>query len=105
MTRYFLFPLLLSALTAQASDVTTSRWQGQWGDGIRDALTLTPIDAGQMKVHYWRKLDADYRQAELQFDAIATVAHTEPLTLEWKIEDLPQRLALCRCPGRNALSL
>ena len=91
MTRYYLFPLLLSALTAQASDVTTSRWQGQWGDGIRDALTLTPIDAGQMKVHYWRKLDADYRQAELQFDAIATVARTEPLTLEWKIEGDPQQ--------------
>ena len=91
MTRYYLFPLLLSALTAQASDVTTSRWQGQWGDGIRDALTLTPIDAGQMKVHYWRKLDADYRQAELQFDAIATVARTEPLTLDWKIEGDPQQ--------------
>ena len=91
MTRYYLFPLLLSALTAQASDVTTSRWQGQWGDGIRDAITLTPIDAGQMKVHYWRKLDADYRQAELQFDAIATVARTEPLTLDWKIEGDPQQ--------------
>ena len=82
MTRYYLFPLLLSALTAQASDVTTTRWQGQWGDGIRDAPTLTPIDAGQMKVHYWRKLDADYRKAALQIDAIATVARTEPLTLD-----------------------
>ena len=82
MTRYYLFPLLLAAMAAQASDVTTSRWQGQWGDGIRDALTLSPIDQKQMKVHYWRKLDADYRQAEVQFDAIATIATTEPLTLD-----------------------
>lgn len=91
MTRYYLLPLLLAAMTAQASDVTTSRWQGQWGDGIRDALTLTPIDHQQMKVHYWRKLDADYRQAEVQFDAIATLATTEPLTLDWQIEGDPQQ--------------
>ena len=91
MTRYYLFPLLLAAMAAQASDVTTSRWQGQWGDGIRDALTLSPIDQKQMKVHYWRKLDADYRQAEVQFDAIATIATTEPLTLDWQIEGDPQQ--------------
>jgi enterochelin esterase-like enzyme len=91
MTRYAVIPLLLSALTAQASDVTQTRWQGQWGDGFRDALTLAPLNAGQMKVHYWRKLDADYQQAELQFDAIATIAQTEPLTLDWKIEGDPQQ--------------
>ncbi len=93
MTRYYFFALLFTTLAIQASEpsVIDTRWQGQWGDGIRDALTLSPLDHQQMKVHYWRKLDADYRQAELQFDAIATISHADPLTLDWTIEGDPQQ--------------
>ena len=43
MTRYSMVPLLLSALAVQADEITAIRWQGQWCDGIRDALTLTPM--------------------------------------------------------------
>ena len=105
MTRYLALPLLLASIATWAAtdDPTVGRWQGKWGDGIRDALTLTPIDAGQMKVHYWRKLDADYRQAELQFDAIATVARTEPLTLEWQIEGDPQQGTASAAPCRRSV--
>ena len=44
MTRYYLFPLLLAAMAAQTSDVTTSRWHGQGGRGRRRALNLSPVD-------------------------------------------------------------
>ena len=78
MLRWFSFPLLLVAvsLSAQSAELSGVRWQGRWGDGLRDALILTPAadaNAKQMKVHYWRKLNADWQQAELQFDALATV--------------------------------
>ena len=46
MTRYYFFALLFTTLAIQASEpsVIDTRWQGQWGDGIRDALTLSPLD-------------------------------------------------------------
>lgn len=69
---------------------TTTRWQGQWRDGVRDALTLTPMNPQQMRVHYWRNLDVDYQRAERQFDAIATISTTQPLGLEWTLTDDPQ---------------
>lgn len=91
MTRYCMMPLLLSTLAVQADEITTSRWQGQWGDGVRDALTLTPMSPQQMRVHYWRNLDVDYLQAERQFDAIATISTTSPLSLDWTLTDDPQQ--------------
>ena len=91
MTRYCMMPLLLSTLAVQADEITTSRWQGQWGDGVRDALTLTPMSPQQMRVHYWRNLDVDYQRAERQFDAIATISATSPLSLDWTLTDDPQQ--------------
>ena len=66
MRRSLFLPLLLAALPAGASDsgVTGSRWQGRWGDGITDALSLSPLDSQQMKVHYWRKINPASQRAE-----------------------------------------
>ena len=80
MRRYLCLGLLLGslALAAKEGDVTGIRWQGRWHDGNRDALLLSPLGAGQMKVHYWRKLDVGWQQSELQFDAVAEVRGTDP---------------------------
>ena len=93
MRRSLFLPLLLAALPAGASDasVTGSRWQGRWGDGITDALSLSPLDSQQMKVHYWRKINPASQRAELEVDATAAITQTEPLTLDWQIEGDPQQ--------------
>ena len=112
MLRWFSFPLLLVAvsLSAQSAELSEVRWQGRWGDGLRDALILTPAadaNAKQMKVHYWRKLNADWQQAELQFDALATVQQAQPLTLQWKIEGDPQQgsMQLVYQPADDTMTL
>lgn len=109
MRCYLFLPLLLAALPAAASDsgVIGSRWQGRWGDGITDALSLTPVNAQQMKVHYWRKVDPASQRAELEVDATATITNHEPLTLDWQIEGDPQqgKMHLTYQPESDAITL
>lgn len=82
---------LISLCSQAATPLTGTRWIGQWGDGIRDALTLHEQGAKQMGVHYWRKLGPDNQHADIEFDAMADIEHTAPLTLFWKINGDPQQ--------------
>ncbi|GAA4504431.1 alpha/beta hydrolase [Pseudaeromonas paramecii] len=108
MLRYLCLGLLLGSLAVAANpEITHTRWQGRWGDGLRDALRLSPGENGQMQVHYWRKLNAQWQQPELQFDAIAQVRQTEPLSLFWTIEGDPDggSMALTYQPEDDSMRL
>ncbi|MGL4207023.1 MAG: hypothetical protein ACRCRW_13010, partial [Aeromonadaceae bacterium] len=109
MKPYLVLPLLVASLSVWAtpSEPTAERWQGKWGDGITDALTLTPVDNKLMKVHYWRNLQGDTKQPQVEFDSLARIEQAEPLILSWKIEGDPQQgsMRLTYPKGSESLTL
>lgn len=108
MLRYLSLGLLLGSLAVAAhQEITNTRWQGRWDDGERDALRLGPAENGQMQVHYWRKLNAQWQEPELQFDAIAQVRQADPLSLFWTIEGDPEggSMALTYQPEEDNMRL
>lgn len=60
-----------------------------------------------MQVHYWRKLNAQWQEPELQFDAIAQVRQADPLSLFWTIEGDPEggSMALTYQPEEDNMRL
>ena len=75
----------LSLSMSQAAPLP-QHWQGTWGDGVRDGLSLdmAAAELGKpLRVHYWRQLDADWQKASIEFDIQAEVQSTSPLRLHW----------------------
>jgi len=99
----------LSLSMSQAAPLP-QRWQGTWGDGIRDGLGLdmAAAELGKpLRVHYWRQLDADWQKASIEFDVQAEVQSTSPLRLHWALEGDPDRgvMDLSYQPDRDEMQL